>query len=90
MKNFMRFSYVNMSNMSMFLLMFCIFQMTLSFTCELSMSGPDYSEVMVKKNSTVASCLQCILERAKITGKNMCVYYTSNKTVYINLVCRSN
>ncbi|XP_060557889.1 LOW QUALITY PROTEIN: ubiquitin carboxyl-terminal hydrolase 40-like [Ruditapes philippinarum] len=42
-------------------------EMTLSFTCELSMSGPDYSEVMVKKNITVASCLQCILERAKIT-----------------------
>ncbi|XP_053373071.1 ubiquitin carboxyl-terminal hydrolase 40-like isoform X2 [Mercenaria mercenaria] len=42
-------------------------EITLSFTCELSMSGPDYSEVIVKRNSTVGSCLQCILERAKIT-----------------------
>lgn len=41
-------------------------EITLSFTCESSMSGPDYSEVMVKRNSTIGDCLQCILKRANI------------------------
>ncbi|KAL4222900.1 ubiquitin-like protein-specific protease [Mactra antiquata] len=42
-------------------------EITLSFTCESSSSGPDYSEVIVKQSSTVNYCLQCILNRANIT-----------------------
>ena len=50
------------------------------------MTGPDYSEVIVKRNSTVASCLQCILERAKITGKTF-LLLSLTKHILFYIIC---
>lgn len=46
----------------------CLFQMTIYFTCESSLAGPDYSEVIINRSATVEQCLQCILLQANIKG----------------------